>query len=58
MRVLFHFHLTLGTTNATYPMAEALAAINAAVPSWGEPILLKNYAFYAPIPHEVVARGG
>ena len=57
--MLFHFHLTTNATYAyAYPMAEALAAINAAVPSWGEPILLKNYAFYAPIPHEVVARGG
>ena len=53
------FHLTIGTTNASYPMAEALAAINAAVPpgSWTAPIPLKNFAFLLPIPHEVVAHG-
>jgi len=53
------FHLTIGTTNATYPMAEALAAINAAVPpgSWTAPIPLKNFAFLLPIPHEVKSHG-
>jgi hypothetical protein len=51
------FHTTIGTTNATYPMAEALAAINAAIPrgSWTTPFPLTNFAFFFPVPHEVKA---
>ena len=41
------FHMTIGTTSASYPMEEALAAINAAVPegTWTAPFPLKNFAF-------------
>jgi len=51
------FHVTIATTNATYPMAAALAAINAKVPrgAWSPAFALKNFAFLLPVPHEVVA---
>ena len=41
------FHMTIGTTNASYPMEEALAAINAAIPegTWTAPFALTNFAF-------------
>lgn len=44
------FHLTIGTANSTYPMAEALAAINAAVPpgTWTSPFPLKDFVFFTP----------
>ena len=50
------YHMTVGTVDtAVFPMAEALAAINAAVPvgSWTAPIPLRNFAFLLPVPHEV-----
>jgi hypothetical protein len=42
------FHMTIGTTNATYPMEQALEAINAAIPegTWTAPFPIKNFAFY------------
>ena len=53
------FHLTIGTTTAPFPMAEGLAAINAAIPegTWAEPFPLRNFAFWLPIPHEVRSTG-
>jgi len=52
------FHMTIGTTNATYPMEAALAAINAAVPegTWTtDPFPISSFAFFLPVPHLVVA---
>ena len=51
------FHITIGTTNSSYPMQEALAAINAAIApgSWSPPITLDSFAFLLPVPHEVRA---
>ena len=51
-----NFHMTIGTTNSTYPMEEALEAINTAIPHWGAPISLANYHFLAPVPHTVSAK--
>ncbi len=51
------FHMTVGTTKSSYPMQEALSAINAAIPpgTWTEPFPLDNFAFWAPLFHEVKA---
>ena len=51
------FHITLGTTNASFPMAEALAAINAAVTDWAPPFDISEFSFFLPVPHTVRARG-
>jgi len=42
--------MTIGTTNASYPMDAALAAINAAIPegTWTAPFPLSNFAFWLP----------
>jgi hypothetical protein len=51
------FHMTIGTTNASYPMAQALEAINAAIPegTWTAPFALKNFAFLCAL--EAAAAG-
>jgi len=51
------FHMTVGTVDSTYPMADALAAINSAIPrgTWTAPIPLQNFAFLLPVPHVVSA---
>ena len=51
------FHITLGTTNASFPMAEALAAINAAVTDWTPPFDIFEFSFFLPVPHTVRAHG-
>jgi hypothetical protein len=52
------FHMTIGTTNSSYPMEEALAAINAAVPegTWTAPFALTNFAFLRAWPTRARAR--
>lgn len=52
------FHVTIGTTNSSFPMQEALAAINAAIApgTWSPPVTLDSFAFLLPVPHEVRAR--
>jgi len=54
------FHMTIGTTNSSYPMEEALAAINAAVPegTWTAPFALTNFAFLRAWPTRARARAG
>lgn len=51
------FHVTIGTTNSSFPMDEALAAINAAIPegTWATPFAVDSFAFFLPVPHLVKA---
>ncbi len=51
------FHMTIGATNSSFPMAEALAAINKAIlpGTWTKPFPLTSFAFVLPIPHVVRA---
>ena len=52
------FHMTVGTVDlSVFPMADALTAINAAVPrgTWTAPIPLTDFAFLLPVPHVVAA---
>jgi uncharacterized protein (UPF0210 family) len=52
------FHMTIGTTNSSFPMEAALAEINAAVPegTWTTaPYPMGSFAFFLPVPHLVVA---
>ena len=49
------FHVTIGTTNASFPMQTALAEINTIITSWTDaPIALRNFVFFFP-PFEVKA---
>ncbi len=48
------FHVTIGTTNSSFPMQAALAAINAAIPVWTPPLLISGFTFFFP-PHLVKA---
>jgi len=54
-----NFHVTIGTTNASYPMDDALAAINAAIPegAWAPPFAVTSFVFFLPVPHEVKSTG-
>ena len=49
------FHITIGTTNSTYPMPDALEAINHAIPTWSAPVLLRAFIFPFP-PTLIVAK--
>lgn len=52
-----HYHITLATTNASFPMTEALTEINTAIPpgTWtSTPITLDSFAFFFP-PKAIVA---
>ena len=49
------FHVTIGTTNASYPMATALDAINSAITDWSPPFNISEFSFFLPIPHTIRA---
>ena len=47
------FHMTIGTTNSSFPMAQALTEINKDIPIWTDPILLTRFSFSVPVFHTV-----
>ena len=49
------FHITIGTTNSTYPMDIALNDINKNIKVWSKPIVVNSFTYFIPAFHHVVS---